>query len=114
AGQRWGAANHGRPRSKVTRICYHPGPAGLLPAAPARRWFGLAYALLLPFALAPLFATHFLPGLDLPFHLSLVDMLRKLSAADSPYREVYESKLRLAPYSAYFASLYALSFLFSL
>jgi hypothetical protein len=41
------------------------------------RAFGLGYLLLLPLYLAPLFVARYLPGLDLPFHLSMADMLGK-------------------------------------
>jgi len=98
----------------------HQGP-GLWPGLLARvgSWllggrvsdvwcFGVAYALLLPFFLAPLFATRLLPGLDLPFHLAAADMLAKLGRADSPYAPYYEGGLHIAPYAAHFLALAAL------
>jgi hypothetical protein len=39
--------------------------------------FGVCFLALLPLYLAPLFVTLILPGLDLPFHLALADMLGK-------------------------------------
>ena len=70
--------------------------------------FGVAYALLLPFFLAPLFATRLLPGLDLPFHLAAADMLSKVGLPDSPYAPYYDGGLRVAPYAAHFVALAAL------
>ena len=76
--------------------------------------FGVCYALLLPFFLAPLFATRLLPGLDLPFHLAADDMLSKVGRAGSPYAPYYEGGLRMAPYAAHFVALIALGKVMSL
>ena len=76
--------------------------------------FGVSYALLLPFFLAPLFATRLLPGLDLPFHLAAADMLSKAGSAASPYAPYYEGGLRIAPYAAHFMALIALGKIVSL
>jgi hypothetical protein len=76
--------------------------------------FGVSYALLLPFFLAPLFATRLLPGLDLPFHLAAADMLSKAGSAASPYAPYYEGGLRIAPYAAHFMALIALGKVVSL
>jgi hypothetical protein len=92
-------------------------PAGFLPRV--RAWlvqgnvsdawcFGVCYALLLPFFLAPLFATRLLPGLDLPFHIAAADMLSKVGNPGSPYAPFYEGGLRVAPYAAHFVALVAL------
>jgi hypothetical protein len=71
--------------------------------APAdARWFWLGYAVLLPIYLLPLCLTRILPGLDLPFHLALVDMLDKLGRPDSPYQPFYEGRLLPAPYMAHY------------
>jgi hypothetical protein len=70
--------------------------------------FGVCYALLLPFFLAPLFATRLLPGLDLPFHLAAADMLSKVGRPGSPYAAYYEGGLRIAPYAAHFIALIGL------
>jgi hypothetical protein len=70
--------------------------------------FGVCYALLLPFFLAPLFATQLLPGLDLPFHLAAADMLAKVGRAGSPYAPYYEGGLRIAPYAAHFVAMIGL------
>jgi hypothetical protein len=70
--------------------------------------FGVCYALLLPFFLAPLFATQLLPGLDLPFHLAAADMLSKVGRAGSPYAPYYDGGLRIAPYAAHFVAMIAL------
>jgi hypothetical protein len=76
--------------------------------------FGVCYALLLPFFLAPLFATRLLPGLDLPFHLAAADLLSKVGRAGSPYAPYYEGGLRLAPYAAHFVALIVLGKFMSL
>ena len=47
--------------------------------------FGICFLVLLPLYWAPLFVTQILPGLDLPFHLALADMLGKRDSAASPY-----------------------------
>ena len=68
----------------------------------------VGYLVLLPFFLAPLFATRLPPGLDLPFHLAAADMLAKLGDPASPYAPYYEGGLRVAPYAAHFVALIAL------
>jgi hypothetical protein len=67
--------------------------------------FGIGYAILLPFFIAPLLATRLLPGLDLPFHIAAADMLSKVGNADSPYAPYYEGGIGLAPYAAHFVGL---------
>lgn len=69
---------------------------------PDTRVFLIGYLLLLPVYLAPILRTRFLPGLDLPFHLSIADMLRKAGDPDSPYAAFYEPRLSLAPYAAHY------------
>lgn len=69
------------------------------------RAFGLGYLVLLPLYLAPLFVARLLPGLDLPFHLSMVDMLSKNGAANSPYQDHYIGSLGVAPYAAHYLAL---------
>jgi hypothetical protein len=78
------------------------------------RCFGACYLLLLPFFLAPLFATRLLPGLDLPFHIAAADMLSKVGHPGSPYAPYYEGGLRIAPYAAHFVALVALGKVMSL
>jgi len=74
------------------------------------RIFGVAYLLLLPLYLAPLYATAPLfPGLDLPFHLSMADMLAKSGRPDSPYAPFYEGAPMLAPYAAHYLALWLMS-----
>ena len=70
--------------------------------------FYLAYFLLLPFFLAPLFVTRLLPGLDLPFHMAMADYLSKVGAPNSPYVGYYDGGLRIAPYAAHFIALLGL------
>jgi len=66
-----------------------------------------AYLLLLPLYLAPLYVTAPLfPGLDLPFHLSLADMLAKSGRADSAYATFYQGTPALAPYGAHYLALW--------
>jgi hypothetical protein len=76
--------------------------------------FAVGYAILLPFFLAPLFATRLLPGLDLPFHIAAADLLSKLGRPDSPYAPYYEGGLRVAPYAAHFVALVLLGKVMSL
>jgi hypothetical protein len=71
--------------------------------------FAIAYALLAPLYLAPLFATRFLPALDLPHHLAIADALAKAASPSSPYAKLYEVQLRPAPFDAHFLALVALS-----
>ncbi|HEX7599091.1 MAG TPA: hypothetical protein VF518_12820, partial [Polyangia bacterium] len=68
----------------------------------------------MPLFLAPLFVTEILPGLDLPFHLALADMLGKRGSAASPYAPFYDGSLRLAPYAAHYIMLVALGKVMSL
>jgi hypothetical protein len=71
------------------------------------RLFTAAYLLLLPLYLAPLYVTAPLfPGLDLPFHLSMADMLAKSGRADSPYAAFYQGGPALAPYGAHYLVLW--------
>jgi hypothetical protein len=72
------------------------------------RVFSLGYAFLLPFFLAPLVFTKFLPGLDLPFHLSTADLLSKGVGPDSPYAGYYEIRNLWAPYAAHYLALVVL------
>jgi hypothetical protein len=84
--------------------------AWLLSVRIADGWcFAAGYVLLLPFFIAPLFATRLLPGLDLPFHLAAADMLAKAGHPSSPYAPFYEGGLRVAPYAAHFVALVALA-----
>jgi hypothetical protein len=76
--------------------------------------FAIAYLLVLPFFLAPLFATRLLPGLDLPFHLAAADMLSKVGRPDSPYAPYFDGGLRMAPYAAHFIALIGLGKVMSL
>lgn len=73
------------------------------------RVFLLGYAVLLPFFLAPLVFTKYLPGLDLPFHLSTADLLSKGVGPDSPYAGFYELRSLWAPYSAHYIALIVLA-----
>jgi hypothetical protein len=71
------------------------------------RLFAIAYLLLLPFYLAPLYVTAPLfPGLDLPFHLSMADMLSKSGRPDSPYAAFYQGSPAVAPYAAHYLALW--------
>jgi len=72
------------------------------------RAFALGYLVLLPLFLMPVFVTKFLPGLDLPFHLSIADMLMKAGDPSSPYAPYYESRLGFAPYAAHYLMLVGL------
>jgi hypothetical protein len=67
--------------------------------------FGVAYAVLLPFFIAPLFATKLLPGLDLPFHIAAADLLSKVGNPNSPYAPYYDGGIGLDPYAAHFVAL---------
>jgi hypothetical protein len=81
---------------------------------PDARAFALGYVVLLPLFLAPLFVTRFLPGLDLPFHLAMADMLGKGGTPADPYRELYVGKLGLEPYAAHFIALRVLGHIWPL
>jgi hypothetical protein len=72
---------------------------------PDARVFAGCYLLLLPFYLLPLVVTRLLPGLDLPFHLSMVDMLSKQGRPDSPYHGFYQATPMLAPYATHYLAL---------
>jgi hypothetical protein len=64
-----------------------------------------AYLVLLPLYLAPLLAARYPPGLDLPFHLAMADMLAKQGRPDSPYAPFYEAAFGLRPYALHFWAL---------
>jgi hypothetical protein len=81
---------------------------GLLMTNADAKVFGACFLILLPLYWAPLFVTTILPGLDLPFHLAVADMLGKRGSAASPYAAFYEGSLRLAPYAAHYFMLVAL------
>jgi hypothetical protein len=82
-------------------------------SSPDTRLFAIGFVLLLPLFWAPLFVTRLLPGLDLPFHLGIADMLSK-SGANSPYAPYYDGGLRMAPYAAHYIALVALGKLMNL
>lgn len=67
-------------------------------AADDRRAFAIGFALLFPLFVLPLLVTRLVPGLDLPFHLAMVDMLTKAGDPGSPYAAFYEGSLRVSPY----------------
>src|SRR5687767_10609583 len=69
---------------------------------PDAQAFGFGYLVLLPLFLAPLLVTRFLPGLDLPFHLAMADMLGKNGSPTDPYRELYQGRLGLEPYAVHY------------
>ncbi len=73
------------------------------------RVFLLGYLVVLPFCLAPFVFTKYLPGLDLPFHLSIADLLSKGVEPGSPYAGYYAIKNLWAPYSAHYLALVALA-----
>ena len=74
--------------------------------------FWLGYVALLGFFIAPLWVTRFLPGLDLPFHLSIVHFLQN---ADGPaYGAFYDSTFGFAPYAAHYGLMLALGKVFQL
>jgi hypothetical protein len=88
-------------RNKLSRV-----RAWMLSGKVPDAWcFGIAYAILLPFFIAPLLATRLLPGLDLPFHIAAADMLSKVGDPASPYAPYYEGHIGLAPYAAHFVGL---------
>lgn len=111
------------PGSEAGRQTPHPQDSGPQPESPkprklSRLWawmlsgkvpdawsFGVGYAILLPFFIAPLLATRLLPGLDLPFHIAAADMLSKVGDPASPYAPYYEGHIGLAPYAAHFVGL---------
>jgi hypothetical protein len=76
--------------------------------------FAVGYVILLPFFLAPLFATRLLPGLDLPFHIAAADLLSKAGSPNSPYALYYDGRLGVAPYAAHFLALLVLGKVMSL
>ncbi len=73
---------------------------------PDARVFWIGWLILLPMFLAPLYVTRFLPGLDLPFHLSIADMLDKYGRASSPYGSFYEGARQIAPYALHYMGLW--------
>jgi hypothetical protein len=78
------------------------------------RVFAVCFLALLPLYWAPLFVTEILPGLDLPFHLAVADMLGKRGSLASPYAAFYQGSLRVAPYAAHYLMLVALGKVMSL
>lgn len=69
--------------------------------SPDGQVFMVGYLLLLPLYLLPLWLTPILPGLDLPFHLSLAELLQR-NAQEAPHTGVYEIRPRLSPYLLYY------------
>jgi hypothetical protein len=120
SGDLWGA---GKARSSDSTWCIHTRHLGPNESKSRsswlRRWaiegldtdakiFAVCFLILLPFYWAPLFVTAILPGLDLPFHLALADMLGKAGSPESPYAPYYDGGLRIAPYAAHYILLIAL------
>ena len=85
-----------------------------LTLAPDLRAFGIGYLMLLPLYLAPLLVTRLPPGLDLPFHLVMVDMLNKQGEPTNPYAGFYYGSLSAEPYAAHYLAVRLLSQLTSI
>ena len=79
-----------------------------------RTLFWCGYLVLLPLYLLPLLVTRFLPGLDLPLHLSLVDAVAKSMTEGTPQHTLYEAHFSPSGYFAYYFLLYQLGKLCSL
>lgn len=82
--------------------------------APDEITFWIGYGLLLPVSLAPLFVTRLMPGLDLGFHLAIVDMLHKVGTPESPHGAIFEGRFGVKPYALYYFLVYAFSKLWSI
>ncbi len=81
---------------------------GLEGLDPDAKVFWVCFLVLAPLYWAPLFVTKILPGLDLPLHLALADMLGKRGSPASPYAAFYDGSLRVAPYAAHYIMLVGL------
>jgi hypothetical protein len=88
--------------------------SGWLDSLDERTLFWIGYAALLPLYLLPLLVTRFLPGLDLPLHLSLVDAVAKSMTEGTPQHALYEAHFSPSGYFAYYFLLYQLGKLCSL
>jgi hypothetical protein len=69
------------------------------------RAFAAGYLVLLPLYLAPLIIARYPPGLDLPFHLAIADMMGKDGQPGSPYAPFYDSAAGLHPYLLHYWAL---------
>lgn len=81
--------------------CLRCGPLSGQPLTEGQ-WLWLGYLLLLPLYLLPLCMTRFLPGLDLPLHLSLIDAVLKSGQTISPQHELYQAQFTPSGYFAYY------------
>ncbi len=72
------------------------------------------YAVALCFGVAPLWAAHALPLVDLPQHLHLISVLHRIDDATTLYPEYFARRPQLTPYLGYYYSVSALNWLFPL
>ncbi len=73
-----------------------------------------AWILALICGVAPLWATHALPLVDLPQHLHLISVLHRISDSSTLYPEVFARRPELTPYLGYYYAVSLLNWLFPL
>ncbi len=72
------------------------------------------YAAALCIGVAPLWAAHTLPLVDLPQHLHLISVLHRIDDASTLFPEYFERRPQLTPYLGYYYSVSMLNWLFPL
>ena len=72
------------------------------------------YAVALCFGVAPLWAAHTLPLVDLPQHLHLISVLHRINDASTLFPEYFARRPQLTPYLGYYYSVSLLNWLFPL
>jgi hypothetical protein len=79
-----------------------------------RNFERFVYAVALLFGVAPLWAAHTLPLVDLPQHLHLISVLHRIDDASTLFPEFFARRPQLTPYLGYYYSVSVLNWLFPL
>jgi hypothetical protein len=79
-----------------------------------RNFERFVYGVALLFGVAPLWAAHTLPLVDLPQHLHLISVLHRLDDASTLFPEYFARRPQLTPYLGYYYSVSLLNWLFPL
>ncbi len=70
---------------------------------------GAAFIVAVVATVVPLWSAHYLPMVDLPEHLHLIDVLGRLHDADTLYPQVFDRRYELTPYLSYYYTVWLLS-----
>ncbi len=84
------------------------------PSIPHPSLLAWAFFFAIAAMIAPLWSAHYLPFVDLPQHLSLINVLGHLDDPNTLYPEVFQRRYELTPYLSYYYTVWLLSHIFGL